>query len=94
MVGEAGLDATGAAAVLADPQRYLALARGDEAKAVRRGAHGVPYVVIEDAFVVEGGQSTPAFLRVLEAAGAESSQAAPTRAAEGSCTPDGSCAIP
>ncbi|MEV3858828.1 DsbA family oxidoreductase [Streptomyces sp. NPDC050095] len=94
IVGEAGLDAAEATAALADPQRYLALVREDEAEAVRRGARGVPYVVIDDTFVVEGGQSAEAFLRALEAAWAESSQAMATPAAEGMCTPEGTCSVP
>lgn len=64
-VRTAGLDVDEAAAVLDEPGRY-----GDEVRAAetfyqRAGINGVPAVVVNDAFLISGGQPAEVYLQAL-----------------------------
>lgn len=65
-----GLDGREARDVLAS-NRFADQVRSEEALWVRRGIRGVPAVVVNDRYLISGGQSPEAFERQLRAIAAE-----------------------
>ena len=61
---EVGLDATEAAAVLAS-DRYATEVRQAESRVHRSGIHSVPAVIIDDQYLVSGGQPAEVFAQAL-----------------------------
>lgn len=61
---EVGLDATEAAAVLAS-DRYATEVRQAESRVQRSGIHSVPAVIIDDQYLVSGGQPAEVFSQAL-----------------------------
>lgn len=61
---EVGLDATEAAAVLAS-DRYATEVRQAESRVQRSGIHSVPAVIIDDQYLVSGGQPAEVFAQAL-----------------------------
>ncbi|MFD5464409.1 DsbA family oxidoreductase [Kitasatospora sp. NPDC127059] len=95
---EAGLDAAGSAAVLADPEAYAAAVREDEETAAAMGATGVPFFVLDRRLRVSGAQPAETFTRALEQAWGSRVPAPLIPLAEGggdaeACGPDG-CELP
>ncbi|WP_406142618.1 DsbA family oxidoreductase [Streptomyces sp. NBC_01089] len=90
---EAGLDADGARAVLADPAAYADAVRTDEREAAELGANGVPFFVLDRAFGVSGAQPAEVFTQAL----GQAWDARPRPAMVGGdgevCGPDG-CEVP
>ncbi|WP_116243729.1 DsbA family oxidoreductase [Nocardiopsis sp. FIRDI 009] len=92
---EAGLDADGARAVLADPERYADEVRADEREAARLGATGVPFFVLDRAYGISGAQPVEAFRQALDQAWADRTPLTAPGSAEDApaCGPDG-CPVP
>ncbi|WP_051939633.1 DsbA family oxidoreductase [Phaeacidiphilus oryzae] len=65
---EAGLDADGVRAVLADPAAYAEAVRADEREAAQLGATGVPFFVLDRRFGVSGAQPVEVFAQALDQA--------------------------
>ena len=68
--GKVGLDKTEARAVL-ESDRYAAEVRRDEALWQSRGITGVPAVIVNDQYLISGGQPPEEFERQLRAIAAE-----------------------
>lgn len=68
---DAGLDATEAAAVVDDTDRYAAEVRAREHHWQQLGIHSVPATVIDGTQLVSGGQPAEVFERVLRQIAAE-----------------------
>ncbi|MPY62895.1 DsbA family oxidoreductase [Streptomyces spongiae] len=68
---EAGLDAEGARAVLADSEAYADEVRADEREAAELGANGVPFFVLDRKYGVSGAQPLEVFSRALTQAWAD-----------------------
>lgn len=64
LAAEVGLDDTEAAAVLAS-DRYAAEVRQAESRVHRSGIHSVPAVIINDQYLVSGGQPPEVFAQAL-----------------------------
>ncbi|OIV35338.1 protein-disulfide isomerase [Mangrovactinospora gilvigrisea] len=96
---EAGLDASDARAVLADPERFGDAVRAEEREAAELGATGVPFFVLDRKYGVSGAQPPEAFTQALTQAWGD--RPAPLTAlgdpdaaeSEAVCGPDG-CAVP
>ncbi|MES2497874.1 MAG: DsbA family oxidoreductase [Pseudomonadota bacterium] len=74
VAGEAGLDRTEATAVL-DSDRYAAEVRDDEHLWQRRGVSSVPAVIVNDRYLISGGQPADAFEQALRSIAAETAAA-------------------
>ncbi|WP_248924170.1 DsbA family oxidoreductase [Paenibacillus hamazuiensis] len=72
LAAEAGLDRSGAAAMLAGGE-YAQEVRGDEREAASLGVRGVPFFVIDRKYAVSGAQPSEVFLNALEKAWSERS---------------------
>ncbi|AJE38884.1 DsbA family oxidoreductase [Streptomyces nodosus] len=92
--GEIGLDQEEARAVLTS-RRYKSRVDAEQARAQRMGAHGTPFIVIDEKYGVGGGVDTPTLVGAIERAWSESYPARVlTSLGEGDrCGPDGVCAI-
>jgi predicted DsbA family dithiol-disulfide isomerase len=89
----AGLDEAEVREVLADPERYRAEVRADEAEAARLGATGVPFFVIDGRYGISGAQPTELFAQALERAWNERAPKLQSVGGDAeACGPDG-CAI-
>jgi predicted DsbA family dithiol-disulfide isomerase len=64
MAAEVGLDGAEAAAVLAS-DRYATEVRQAESRVQRNGIHSVPAVIIDDQYLVSGGQPAEVFAQAL-----------------------------
>lgn len=64
IVGEAGLDATAAAEVLASG-RYTDEVRADERYFLERGIHSVPAIILDQQYLISGGQPPEVFENAL-----------------------------
>lgn len=67
-----GLDAEGARAALAEG-RFAAQVEADAREAAAMGSSGVPFIVIDRRYAIEGAQPTELMLQALQAASAETS---------------------
>lgn len=74
VAAEVGLDAEVARDVLAS-ERYADAVRDDERRWLAEGVRGVPYIVINDRYVINGGQPSEKFERALRHIAAEVSAA-------------------
>ena len=93
LVGEAGLDADEARAVLSDG-RYTDEVRADERDAQRFGITGVPFFVVDRTYGVSGAQPAEVLRSVLDKAWTDSRpvQLVPTGGSAPGCDGD-SCAV-
>lgn len=71
---QAGLDREAAAAVLADASRFAEAVREAEAFYQRAGIHAVPAVVVNDAYLISGGQPVEVYVQALRQIAAEAGQ--------------------
>lgn len=71
---QAGLDREAAAAVLADAGRFADEVRAAEAFYQRAGISAVPAVVVNDAYLISGGQPVEVYLQALRQIAAEAGQ--------------------
>jgi predicted DsbA family dithiol-disulfide isomerase len=71
---EAGLDRDKAAAVLAS-DRYAAEVRDAEHLWQRRGVHSVPAIIVDDRYLISGGQPSEVFEQALRSIAAEKAPA-------------------
>ncbi|MFC6016292.1 DsbA family protein [Plantactinospora solaniradicis] len=93
---EVGLDPDEAAEALRS-RRYRARVAAEQREAPRLGAHGAPFLVLDDRFAVPGAIGTDKLLAVITRAWTDSHptpQPLPVvGSVEGGCTPDG-CLVP
>ncbi|MEV6427617.1 DsbA family oxidoreductase [Nocardia sp. NPDC051463] len=89
----AGLDESGARAVLADPDAYADAVRADEQEAAQLGATGVPFFVIDRKYGVSGAQPSTVFTRALEQAWGDRQPLVQMAGGADVCGPDG-CELP
>ena len=75
MPGATGLDAQDAAAVLAS-NRYAADVREAEERWRRQGVNAVPTIIINDRYIISGGQPVEKFERALRSIASEMAEAA------------------
>jgi predicted DsbA family dithiol-disulfide isomerase len=68
-----GLDADDARAALAEG-RYAAQVNEDAREAAAMGSNGVPFIVIDRRYAIEGAQPTELMVQALQAAAAEASR--------------------
>lgn len=74
VAAEASLDAEASREVLASG-RYADIVRAEERRWLAEGVRGVPYIVIDDRYVINGGQPPEKFERALRHIAAEVSAA-------------------
>lgn len=72
--GEAGLDRAAATEVL-ESDRYAAEVRDAEHLWQRRGVHSVPAIIVDDRYLISGGQPADAFEQALRSIAAEKAPA-------------------
>jgi predicted DsbA family dithiol-disulfide isomerase len=92
--GEIGLDQDEVRDVLTS-RRYQRQVEQEQLRAQRMGAHGTPFIVIDEKYGIGGGVDTNALIGAMERAWDETHPAPKlTTIAEGDqCAPDGACAI-
>lgn len=71
LAGRVGLDAARAREIL-DSTEYTSEVRAHERLAHDRGIHAVPAVIVNDRYLIEGGQPVPVFENALKRIAAES----------------------
>jgi predicted DsbA family dithiol-disulfide isomerase len=90
---EIGLDADDAREVLVS-RRYKRQVEQEQARGLRMGAHGTPFIVIDEKYAIGGGVDKATFVRAMRQVWDENHPALSMPFGEGDqCGPDGACAV-
>ncbi|MEV5778489.1 DsbA family oxidoreductase [Streptomyces antimycoticus] len=91
--GEIGLDEDDAREVLVS-RRYKRQVEQEQERGQRMGAHGTPFIVIDEKYAIGGGVDKATFVRAMRQVWDENHPALSMPFGEGDqCGPDGACAV-